>query len=312
MTTAVAEADENLPGLVEEFNRKSDAPFTLRFGVPTDVESVAKSHGEPTVFAGELNPVFQGIYSSRIEIKQWYREMERLLTTAEKLATVDGWLGVPVDRESLEQAWEPVLFNETHDQASGVMVDKVYADAVRGYEFSHRLGQQMVGTWWDGLTSKIDTTGDGIPVVVFNSLGWPRTDLAEVNVSFTEADVTDIGLVDASGQAVPVQVEEAERSADGVLKQAKIAFVARDVPALGYSVYHVIPKRNTAPAAMVGRSRTLSANSLRHRGNQAMSSMNRRLFLEDSLLAAAAAAATIAGAGPLLAKEANVSSSPNE
>ncbi len=261
MTTAVAEADENLPGLVEEFNRKSDAPFTLRFGVPTDVESVAKSHGEPTVFAGELNPVFQGIYSSRIEIKQWYREMERLLTTAEKLATVDGWLGVPVDRESLEQAWEPVLFNETHDQASGVMVDKVYADAVRGYEFSHRLGQQMVGTWWDGLTSKIDTTGDGIPVVVFNSLGWPRTDLAEVNVSFTEADVTDIGLADASGQAVPVQVEEAERSADGVLKQAKIVFVARDVPALGYSVYHVIPKRNTAPAAMVGRSRTLSEDS---------------------------------------------------
>ena len=261
MTTAVAEADVDLPSLVEDFNRKSGMPFTLKFGVPTDIESVVKSRGEPTVFAGEMNPVFQGIYSSRIEIKQWYREMERLLTTAEKLATVAGWLGLPVDRESLAQAWEPVLFNETHDQASGVMVDKVYTDAVRGYEFSHRLGQQMVGTWWDGLTSKIDTTGDGTPVVVFNSLGWTRSDLAEVNVSFTEADVTDIGLVDASGQPVPVQVEEAEHSADGVLKQAKIAFVARDVPALGYSVYHVIPKRGGPPAAMAGRSPMLSEDS---------------------------------------------------
>src|ERR1019366_2206269 len=135
--------------------------LTIRFGVPTDIESVVKSRGEPTVVvSGELNPVFQGIYSSRIEIKQWYREMERLLTTAEKLATVADWLGVPVDRQGLEQAWEPVLFNQTHDQASGVMVDKVYADAVRGYEFSQRLGHQMVGTWWDGVTSKIDTTGD--------------------------------------------------------------------------------------------------------------------------------------------------------
>jgi alpha-mannosidase len=141
------------------------------------------------------------------------------------------------------------------------MVDKVYTDAVRGYEFSHRLGQQMVGTWWDGLTSKIDTTGDGIPVVVFNSLGWPRSDLAEVNVGFTDAGVTDIGLVDASGQAVPVQVEEAEHSADGVLKGAKIAFVARDVPALGYSVYQVIPKRGTPTAAVAGRSRTFTEDS---------------------------------------------------
>ena len=258
MTTAVAEADVNLPDRVKEFNRESGRPFRIRFGVPTDIESVVKSHGEPTVVvSGELNPVFQGIYSSRIEVKQWYREMERLLTTSEKLATVADWLGVRVDREGLAQAWEPVLFNQTHDQASGVMVDKVYTDAVRGYEFSQRLGQQMVGTWWDSLTSKIDTAGDGIPVVVFNSLGWPRSDLAEVNVGFTEAEVTDIGLVDASGQPVPVQVEEAEQSADGVLKRAKIAFVARDVPALGYSVYHVIPRRG-APSAgkgLVGKPR---------------------------------------------------------
>ena len=31
----------------------------------------------------KLNPIFQGVYSSRIEIKQWYRSLESLLTTAE-------------------------------------------------------------------------------------------------------------------------------------------------------------------------------------------------------------------------------------
>ena len=92
-------------------------------------------------------------------------------------------------------------------------------------------------------------------MIVFNSLSWPRTDVAEVNVGFTEPGVTDTGVVDASGQPVPVQVEEAEQSADGVLKQAKIAFVAPDVPALGYSVYQVIPRRGEASAGRgLGRS----------------------------------------------------------
>lgn len=251
MSTAVAEPDEDLPSMVEEFNRKRDMPFSIRFGVPTDIESIVKSRGELAVVASELNPVFQGVYSSRIEVKQWTRELERLLTTAEKLATVADWLGVSVDREGLARAWEPVLFNQTHDQASGVMVDKVYTDAIRGYEFSERLGQEMLGTWWDGFTSKIDTTGDGLPVVVFNSLSWPRTDLAEVGVDFAEAGVTDLGLVDSSGQAVPVQILGPERNADGFLKRAKIAFVARDVPALGYSVYHVISRRE-APSTDKG------------------------------------------------------------
>jgi alpha-mannosidase len=247
MTTAVAEPEEHLPAMVEELNRKGNMPFSVRFGVPTEYEATVTNHGSRAVVTGDLNPLFQGVYSSRSDIKQWNRGMERLLTTAEKLDTLAEWLGVPVKREDLARAWEPVLFNQTHDLASGVMTDKVYADSVRSYEFSQRLGDEMVGTALDGLTSKIDTSGDGVPVVVFNSLGWPRTDIAEVEVGFAEPGVIELGLVDSSGKALPIQVLEAERSEDGSLKHAKVAFVAPDVPALGYSVYQVIPRREALP-----------------------------------------------------------------
>jgi alpha-mannosidase len=79
-------------------------------------------------------------------------------------------------------------------------------------------------------------------VVVFNSLGWPRTDLAEVNVGFTQGNAKGIGLVDDAGNDVPIQVEQSTHYGDGGLKTARIAFVARDVPALGYRVFYISEK----------------------------------------------------------------------
>ena len=61
------------------------------------------------------------------------------------------------------------------------MTDHVYEDTVRGYEFSNRLADGMIGGKWDVLASKIDTRGLKCAVVVFNPLGWSRSDIAEVD-----------------------------------------------------------------------------------------------------------------------------------
>src|SRR5206468_6984916 len=124
------------------------------------------------VVTNDFNPIFQGTYSSRIELKQATRNIERLLLTAEKLAALAAWLGTPADEAMLWRAWEPVLFNQTHDLASGVMTDHVYADTMRNYEFSKRLAEEIIATRWDSIAGQIDTRGEGVPVVVFNPLGW--------------------------------------------------------------------------------------------------------------------------------------------
>ena len=245
----VSEPEEHVPVFLEEFNRQKNAPFTLRFGVPTEFESVVAKRSDRQVIKGELNPIFQGIYSSRIELKQWYRGLEVLLTSAEKLASLAGWLGLPVDTEGLWRAWEPVLFNVTHDLASGVMTDNVYEDTLRGYHFSKRLGDELTEGWLQGIASKVDTRGEGLPLLIFNTLGWERTDKAEVEVGFSEGGVREVALTDSEGGTVPVQLLSAERYSDGGIKEAKISFVAHAVPPIGYSVYRIIPKRSSGDFA---------------------------------------------------------------
>ena len=237
----VSEPEDHFMAMMEEFNRRGDAPFRLRIGLPSDFEAAVAKRDRPVV-SGELNPIFQGIYSSRIELKQWYRSLENVLTVAEKLGSLNNWLGMPFDLATVWKAWEPVTFNQTHDLASGVMVDKVYEDTVRGYEFAKRLGDELINGSLEKLISKIDTRGDGIPVVVFNPLGWSRDDVVEVNVGISEPGMVALGLVDPQGSRIPLQITTAEQHDDGGLRRVKVTFVARNVPAFGYSVYRVLPK----------------------------------------------------------------------
>jgi alpha-mannosidase len=241
----VSAPEEQIPGFVEEFNKKGDAPFTVKLAVPSEFEAVVAKRTDLPVVKGELNPIFQGIYSSRIEVKQWTRNLTRILTTAEKLGALSNWLGITTEDSMLWRAWEPTLFNQTHDLASGVMSDRVYEDSIRGFEFSNTLGNEMVESRLGTLVSEIDTRGEGLPLVVFNPLGWTRTDITELDLFFSDRGVRTVSLLDPEGKEVPIQVSDTIRGGDGGLTQLKLAFVAKDIPALGYAVYHVVPNRAT-------------------------------------------------------------------
>ena len=245
----VSEPELHVARLVELFNQQTNRSFTLRIGVPTDFEKATTGRPELPVVTGERNPLFQGIYSSRIELKQRMREAERALTTAEKLGALVDWLRLPSDEGLTWKAWEPALFNVTHDLASGVMTDGVYEDTLRGYDFSKRLADELIETRLDAVLSQIDTRGDGIPVAVFNTLGWTRTDVAHTDVGFAESGVTRVSVFDPSGNEIPAQIVEAETFRDGGLKRVKLAFVARDVPSIGHCVYHVRPGRGDVMVA---------------------------------------------------------------
>ena len=151
--------------------------------MPTDFEKVVAKRSDLPVIQGERNPLFQGIYSSRIELKQWMRLMDRLLLTGEQLSALAWWLGAARDDAAMWRAWEPVLFNEAHDLASGVMTDHVYEDVKRGYDFSARLGEEIIESSWKRVVAHVDTRGEGLPVVVFNPLGEEDQSLGSSRVA---------------------------------------------------------------------------------------------------------------------------------
>jgi len=250
----VSEPEEHLAPIIEAYSRKPNQPLQLKLAVPSDFEAVVAQRKNLQIFRGELNPIFQGTYSSRIEIKQEMRDMERVLTTAETLGVLAERMGGGIPERMCWPAWEPVLFNETHDLASGVMTDHVYEDTLASYAFSRRLANQWIETLREQIAAKIDTRGSGtsgsgisssgIPIVVFNTLGWPRTDVAEATVGIAEPGIYGFRMEDADGKDVPVQLAETTRRKDGGIETARLIFRAREVPALGYCVLHAIPQKN--------------------------------------------------------------------
>ncbi|MHB9024150.1 MAG: alpha-mannosidase [Armatimonadota bacterium] len=246
----VSEPEEALASFNEPFNAQPDKPCHLQLAVPADFEAAMAQRPEMPVVTGELNPIFQGIYSSRIELKQRTRELERLLITAEELGAILQALGAEADAIDLWRAWEPMLFNQAHDLMSGVMTDHVYDDSIWGYEHSRRIAEEAVQTRLQMLIARIDTRGEGIPLVVFNALGWARTDIVTATVGFSDPNVNGVKLIGSDGQTVTCQMVEVIQNNDGGLLQATVAFVAQEVPALGYAVYHVIPSSDATPKSV--------------------------------------------------------------
>ncbi len=253
----VSEPEEQLPLMIDRFNQSGHPPFTLRLALPSDYEALVARRPARPIIRGELNPVFQGVYSTRIEVKQAMRDMERLLTTAEKLSVIAATLGEPSDRDMIDRAWEPVLFNEAHDLSSGVMVDKVYDDSMQRYHQARRLAEEVVRNKAECITSRANTEGKGVPIAVFNTLGWPRTDVAEVNVGFSDAGVQTFALLDSEGKSLPVQYLSTLRNDDGGIRQARIAFLAQNVPAMGYAIYHAVPNATGRPSSQIQQHRSM-------------------------------------------------------
>ncbi len=247
----VCAPEAHLPEMLARFNAQPDRPFRLQCAVPADYEAALAARGDLPVIDGELNPIFQGTYSSRIELKQRTRALETQLMDAEALGALLHARGVATDTADLWQAWEPMLFNQAHDLMSGVMTDTVYEDTLRGYDFSARIAGEAVQARLRALVDRIDTRGDGISLVVVNTLGWARSDIAYAYVGFGEPGMRGVALTGPDGQSVPVQIVAAERHPDGALITATIAFVAK-VPALGFAVYHLHLLTEGMPPAAVG------------------------------------------------------------
>src|SRR5881409_1452323 len=67
-----------------------------------------------------------------------------------------------------------------------------------------------------------------------------RTDVARATLDWPAGSDTGIELRDDAGAAVPFVLEAARRRDDGSLERARLAFIARDVPALGYRTYRAV------------------------------------------------------------------------
>ena len=208
-----------------------------------------KNSPDLPVIDEDLNPAFQGCYSARIDIKQWNRKVETLLATVEKFDALASRFGSTPQDKPIRDAWMAALFNQFHDIICGSHVDAAFFNSMDRYKFAAKVGEDCLNISLGTLARQVDTRGDGIPVIIYNPLGWERSDAVETVVAYSQPGTFELGVYDSSGKRAACDLLSSERFEDGSLKRAKLLFIARDVPPFGYEVYHVAPAREAAPAS---------------------------------------------------------------
>jgi len=172
------------------------------------------------------------------------REASRLLPAAEAFSTVrallDGsFAGYPAGR--LEAAWMAAIYpDHGWGGKEGQITDRLFR---KKYEFARDEAREVFYSALAGIAARVRTRPEkGTPLVVFNSLSWPRTDPVTALVTPRTAAFR---LVDAAGTDVPYQRLPSEDAASP--GAALIEFIARDVPALGYKALYLVEGAKPSP-----------------------------------------------------------------
>ena len=149
----------------------------------------------------DMNPVYPGKDVTYIDTKQAQRDGEIAVLDGERLATLAWLAGAPYPAASLDKAWRLLAFGAHHDAITGTEGDQVYLDLLAGWREAFDRGDEARAGAAAHLAGLADTAaaaglagaaGDAAasqvrPVVVFNTLAWPRSGMASVALEFAGA-----------------------------------------------------------------------------------------------------------------------------
>ena len=171
------------------------------------------------------------------------REGDILLTQAEKFATVNAWIDKSFKnypQKELNEAWEAKIYpDHGWGGKNGQITDNLF---YQKYLFARNQGKSILERTLRDISSKINTNiENGIPLIVFNSMSWSRSDVATARLYFDKGEAHHVMLKDTKGNEIPVQYKEKEVYADNSLKYAEICFIAENVPSIGYKTYYYGP-----------------------------------------------------------------------
>lgn len=203
--------------MLEKYRDKPLIP-TLRFSTMADMRAAILTEREKLPRnSGETHTLFEGCFTTHALIKWWNRRNEGALLAAEAFAA----LARLPRRDTLREAWTPVLFNHFHDIFDGAAVHDAYEDAYRRAESSYEKARGIVD---EALSALVSPTADGEVLVLANPLGFARTEPVRVALP-----AETVGLLGADGVPLPVQFLGDEW-----------CFLARHVPTFGCTSYRIL------------------------------------------------------------------------
>src|SRR5580698_9276951 len=220
-------------GLAQSFF--SDVEKQIAPDSPTwNYQSIAKGYTAPPAVPGKIDiPTWKselyfeyhrGVMTTQANHKRNMRESSIWTLNAEKWASL-AWLdGNAYPAHELTEDWKKVLFNQFHDLAAGSGIGIIYKDAQKDYDVVHWSTNDIKEKAMQTLDERINTNGAGVPVIVYNPLGWERSDEISVHVQAGKP------ITSATGAQI------IETRTDATTGVSDVRLHVLHVPAMGYKV----------------------------------------------------------------------------
>lgn len=239
------------PSIVEKAARLQDsglASFTVStisgfFDAVGDVDL-------PT-YEGEAPYAIYSIHAANPDTYMEARRAENGLATAEKLSALRELAGMGhYPFAEVRRGWEQLFY--PHDHNVGGRHGKLNTEVRRYKALSARIAaDQVLQEGMLQLITHVRYTRDdgGLPIVVYNPLSWTRSSVVHTYIEPNEPGRNGLSVTDTSGTPMLAQLLNAEAGGDheridhaaDQVTWMDIAFVAEDVPPLGYKVFYVYP-----------------------------------------------------------------------
>ncbi len=211
----------------------------------SDLEKKLPSLQVPT-WDGELYFAYhRGVFTTQAETKRRIRRSEETVLNAEKFAALASLYGRTYPQDDMELTWKNLLFNHFHDIMPGSGIAVNYLEAKRNLEDVDRAANLVTTGSLREIAAHVNTQGDGAPVILFNSLSWPRSEVTEIEAQLPEP-ASQIRVTDSSGKPAEAQLI----SVDPETHRARLLLLS-NTPSLGYATYFVHGATSAPPVHSV-------------------------------------------------------------
>jgi alpha-mannosidase len=204
------------------------------------------------IHSGDLYLEFhRGCYTTHADQKAFNRDCENSLYAAELWSSIAAMLGQqPYPQTQLETAWKQVLLNQFHDILPGTSIREVYEDADPAWRSALQSSRQISMAAMAAIAQLIALpefpTPEAIPIVVFNPLGWARSQVVRIMLPAERELPGPIGwqIIHTDGAVQTAYVEPDAKYWENLWVEFPIA----DVPAFGYRLVWLVQTEQSLAA----------------------------------------------------------------
>lgn len=222
--------DADLPDAVKSWNEEFAFPHLVICSATEMMQAFDEKYGESLpVYKGDFTEYWTDGLGTNAKQTGNHREVKERLVQAETL-----WSmlhpGIPAPRETFEEAWRRVILGTEHTWAYMEPAKQPISSEILKVKFSHfEEADRSSAALLKQALPVVDQAAN--TVAVFNTVSWLRSDVVLLPVSESKNIQS---VIDLDGNEVLSQR----------LSTGELAFMASDIPALGFRKYKLSSKKS--------------------------------------------------------------------